>query len=127
MSNTVTGTIQSIGETTQITEKFSKAELILQTNDMYPQVLCLEFGNKSADLLAAFGVGDIVEVDININGREWTNPQGEVKYFTSLSAWKIALAQGLAAPSQPRVQGNIEKRFEDDAIDSMTEDDDLPF
>ena len=41
------------------------------------------------DLLNNFNVGDLVDVDFNLKGRKWTNPQGEVKYFNSLQAWRI--------------------------------------
>jgi hypothetical protein len=34
-------------------------------------------------------VGDEVEVGINLRGREWTSPQGEVKYFNTIQGWKI--------------------------------------
>ena len=32
---------------------------------------------------------DQIEVSFNIRGREWTSPQGEVKYFNTLEAWRI--------------------------------------
>ena len=38
-------------------------------------------------------VGQKVNVYFNLRGREWTNPQGEIKYFNSLDAWKIELVQ----------------------------------
>ena len=36
-----------------------------------------------------FKVGQQVEVFWNLNGKEWTSPAGEVKYFNTLEAWKI--------------------------------------
>ena len=123
--NKVKGTITKIGDAKQITEKFSKVEMIMVTDDTYPQTLCVEWPNDSMTIPQGFKEGDIVEVDINIRGREWTSPQGDVRYFTSLNGWKMSLISG--GESAPKVQGNIEKRFEDDAINSMTEDDDLPF
>ena len=32
----------------------------------------------------------MLEVEINLNGKCWVNPQGEEKYFNSLNAWKIS-------------------------------------
>eukprot|EP01041_Mallomonas_annulata_P030605 gene30605-52780_t len=32
---------------------------------------------------------DQIEVSFNLRGREWTSPQGEVKYFNTLEAWRI--------------------------------------
>ena len=122
--NKVQGTISKIGDAKQITEKFSKLEMVVVTDETYPQTLCVEWPNDSMTIPQGFKEGDIVEVDINIRGREWTSPQGDVRYFTSLNGWKMSLVSGVTAP---KVQGNIDKRFEDDAINSMTEDDDLPF
>jgi len=124
--NKVQGTIKKVGALMQITEKFNKVEMILVTDDTYPQTLCIEWPNESVSKAQQFTEGDVVEIDINIRGREWTNPKdGAVRYFTSLTGWKISSISG-GGPS-PKIQGNIERRFEDDAINSMTEDDDLPF
>ena len=39
------------------------------------------------ELLDKFKVGQEVKVGININGREWTDPQGNVKHFNTIVAW----------------------------------------
>jgi len=52
------------------------------------------------DLLDAYNVGDNVKVDINLRGREWTNPQGEVVYFNTIQGWRIAKSQVEATSSQ---------------------------
>ena len=60
----------------------------------------------------------MVEVFFNLRGREWTNPQGEVKVFNTLDAWKIQpLNAGGAAPT---TAGNAETFVAEG-------DDDLPF
>lgn len=118
--NKVQGTIVKVGPVMQITEKFSKAEMVIQTDDMYPQTLCIEWPNDSAAAIAQYGEGDMVEIDINIRGRVWTNPKdGEDKYFTSLTGWKISAMAGgppQAAPARPAPAASTEE-----------EDDDLPF
>mgnify|MGYP003626204822 CR=1 FL=1 len=132
----VLGTIESLGSKNQITEKFAKQEVIIVTEDKYPQTLCVQFANDNISKLAQFKVNDLVEISINIQGRKWEAPDGVTKYFTSLDGWSIGLAgSGSLTPMSPadlhhkkgKVIGNIERRFEDDAIDSMNEDDDLPF
>jgi hypothetical protein len=30
-----------------------------------------------------------VDVEYNLRGRSWTNPQGEKKYFNTIQGWKI--------------------------------------
>jgi hypothetical protein len=31
-----------------------------------------------------------VNVDFNLHGRAWKNPEGETRYFNTLAVWKIA-------------------------------------
>tara|TARA_R110002126_G_scaffold93089_2_gene220726 strand:+ start:6458 stop:6832 length:375 start_codon:yes stop_codon:yes gene_type:complete len=121
----ITGMIKVIKETERVSEKFSKRNFVVTTNEMYPQDVQMQITQDKCALLDAYKEMDQVVVDINIRGREWINPEGKSIYFVSLEAWKITKTD--ESKKTPKVQGNIEKRFEDEAIDSMTEDDDLPF
>jgi len=70
-------------------EKFKKSELVVTTDEKYPQSILIEFGGDKSDLIDAYKVGDEIEVSINIGGRKWTNPEGIDKYFNSIKGWKI--------------------------------------
>ena len=59
------------------------------------------------ELLDPFEVGQDVEVFFDLRGREWTNPQGEVKYFNSLQAWKLVSEQNTVNPPVPNDQTSI--------------------
>lgn len=83
------GTITKIGEIQTFASGFQKAEMVLTTQEQYPQPIAIEFLKDKIDLLNNFAVGDSATVSINIGGREWTNPQGEVKYFNSITGWRI--------------------------------------
>jgi hypothetical protein len=48
------------------------------------------------DSINSFGVGQEVTVSFNLRGREWTSPQGEVKHFNTLEAWRIEGVAGQA-------------------------------
>lgn len=99
MSNSVKGTIKQIGQ--QVTfGKTQKKSLILTTEDRYPQTLEIEFLNDKINVLQGYDQGEKVEIGINIRGREWTSPKNEVKYFTSLSGWKIDRTVGLTNATQ---------------------------
>ena len=63
--------------------------LITDHDKDYPQHIQLEFHKDKCQLLDNFKVGQEVKVGININGREWTDPQGNVKHFNSIVAWFI--------------------------------------
>jgi hypothetical protein len=123
----VQGTIKLIDETkTYGTNGFRKRELVLTTDEQYPQHLMIEFVQDKTDLLNNFQVGQQVNVSINLRGREWVNPQGETKYFNSIQGWRVEMVQaGEAGGNMPPVPPM--EAFE--PAENLKEEDydDLPF
>tara|TARA_R110002167_G_scaffold261316_11_gene467815 strand:- start:1780 stop:2157 length:378 start_codon:yes stop_codon:yes gene_type:complete len=123
----IEGKIKMVGDTQTFgSNGFRKRELVLTTEEQYPQHIMVEFVQDKTDLLNNFNVGQPVKVSINLRGREWTNPQGEVKYFNSIQGWRIENLQ----TEQP--SGNMPpvppmEAFE--PVDNLNEEDhdDLPF
>ena len=88
------GKIKAIGKMQTFgTNNFKKRELVVTTDEQYPQMIMIEFVQDKTDLLNNYKVGQNVKVSINIRGREWINPQGEAKYFNSLQGWRIESLQ----------------------------------
>jgi uncharacterized protein Veg len=86
----ITGKIKHIGETQTIgTNNFRKRELVVTTDEQYPQHILVEFQQDKCDVLNSYKVGEEVKVSINLRGREWVNPEGETKYFNSIQGWRI--------------------------------------
>lgn len=112
----VTGIIKRISDTQQVSSQFQKRELVLTTQEQYPQHLSIDFVQNNCALLDAFHEGQSVSIDINLRGREWTSPQGEVKYFNTLQGWRIVPAQ----PATPQAAPTA-------APAADPQDDDLPF
>ena len=84
---------------------FRKRELIIVTEEQYPQTISLEFTQGNCELLNGYQPGQVVKVTFDVRGREWTNPQGETKYFNSLVAWRIVNVEAQAqAPVQASTQ-----------------------
>ncbi len=122
------GTVKKIFETQTFASGFQKREMILLTQEQYPQPISIEFLSEKTNLLDSLKEGDNIKVAINIRGREWTNPQGEVKYFNSITGWKLEkVAENTqepvkaSAPTETVAAPSNENPFADD------EDDDLPF
>jgi len=84
-------------DTVAVSEKFSKRTFVIKTDETYPQEIELQLTQDKCNLIDGINLGDELNVSINIMGRSWTNPQGEVKYFNTLQAWKIQ--REAAAPS----------------------------
>lgn len=76
--------IQSFG-----TNGFQKREIVITTEEQYPQYVIFEFTQEKCALLDNFRQGQLVKISFNVRGREWVNPQGETKYFNSLQGWRI--------------------------------------
>ncbi len=96
----VQGKVKLVGETQTFGNNgFRKRELVITTDEQYPQHIMIEFVQDKSELLNNYTVGQDVKVSINLRGREWTNPQGEVKYFNSIQGWRIESLQA-AAPTE---------------------------
>jgi hypothetical protein len=90
------GTIKTIKDTVQVSEKFSKREFVVNdSSSMYPQDILFQSVQDKCSMLNEYSEGDNVEVSFNLRGREWISPQGEVKYFNTLDAWKIEKASAM--------------------------------
>jgi hypothetical protein len=126
----LTGTVKVVNQTVQISEKFSKREFVVTENSsMYPQDIMFQATQDKCALLDSVQVNDQVEVSFNLRGREWTSPQGEVKYFNTLEAWRIekmgagaGMPQG--GPSAMNLDANSVTQTQSN---TESADDDLPF
>lgn len=83
---------------------FEKRDLVIVTEEQYPQTIIIQFTQQRCDLLDSLQVGQNVKVYINIRGREWTNQQGEIKYFNTIEGWKIEVIQTTNVAYQQPVQ-----------------------
>ena len=123
----VQGRVKMVGETQTFGNNgFRKREIVVTTDEQYPQHIMVEFVQDKTELLNSYKEGQQVKISINLRGREWVNPQGETKYFNSIQGWRIealqAEASGGAMPPVPPADA-----FEP-AGDLKEEDaDDLPF
>jgi uncharacterized protein Veg len=126
MNMEVQGKVKMIGETQTFgSNGFRKREVVVTTEEQYPQHIMVEFVQDKTDLLNNYQVGNNVKISINLRGREWVNPQGETKYFNSIQGWRIEnIDQSVSNNMPPMPPADA---FEP-ANDLNEEDhDDLPF
>lgn len=122
----VTGKIKVISAEQQISASFKKRELVVTTDEQYPQSIMIEFTQDKTDLLNNCSIGETVKVSINLGGREWVNPQGETKYFNSIKGWRIEKLANETPQSQvPPMPAAA--AFEPASNFTEEEHDDLPF
>lgn len=122
----LTGTIKKIGDTQTFASGFLKREIVLLTDEQYPQPINIEFLSDKRDIVDYHKEGAKVKIHINIRGREWTSPQGEVKYFNSILGWRIESLAGEPTNTE-RLKENEPTKANDKNVFAEDEDDDLPF
>lgn len=103
MSNQITGRLAWVGQTVQIQSKaggnpFLKREFLLDATpyDMwtgersgYENIVPLEVSGDKCAELDKFRVGDVITVSFVLQGREWTNQDGQVKRMVSVRCYKL--------------------------------------
>jgi hypothetical protein len=123
----VSGKIKLINDTQEFGKSgFKKRETVIVTQEQYPQPLMVEFVQDKTSLLDSFSPGDMVTIQINLRGREWTSPQGETKYFNSIQGWRIEKVKDQAKEEFSK----NEAPSDDDLVPGNADDDldgDLPF
>jgi hypothetical protein len=88
----IKGKLKEVGQPVRVTEKFTKAEIIIETdpsNQKYPNPILIEFTQDNCDCVTDLKVGQEVTVNCVLNGREWVNPEGISKYFNSVKGLSI--------------------------------------
>lgn len=110
----VKGKIKSVGNTENKSAKFSVRTFVLELEGKYPELVEFQLVNNNTVLIDPFSVGDEIEVDFNLKGREYNG-----RVYNSLQAWKIA---GEAKPkNEPTPKAEVPQG------ESKNSEDDLPF
>ena len=120
----VSGRLKHIYETQTLgSNGFRKREVVIETDEQYPQTILVEFVQDKVDVLNQYAEGQSVKISINLKGREWINPQGEAKYFNSIQGWRM---ESLGTPNQRQhPPANVPPVAPVSEMDE--EEDDLPF
>jgi hypothetical protein len=118
----VTGKIKMIDTTKEVgTSGFKKRDVVVTTDEQFPQDILVQFVQDKCDVLNGFKVGESVTIGINLRGREWTNPQGELVYFNTIQGWNIKKdtdginAKAIPNASEFELAGSASATPEDDS------------
>ena len=87
----ITGTLKIKKDTQVVSEQFSKREFVLTVVDgAFSNDILIQLTKDKVTLINDINIGDMLEVEVNLKGKEWTSPSGEVKYFNSIEGWKVS-------------------------------------
>ena len=121
----ISGKIKWIDEVrTYGSNGFRKKELVITTQEQYPQNILIEFTQEKCELLDKYEIDDNIKIGINIRGREWINPEGQTKYFNSIQGWRI---EKIEIPDIENKPESFTTNTEPPSQDVNEEEDDLPF
>lgn len=130
----IKGAVVKVFPKKQVSDKFALREFVISTKGKYPQEILLQVTQERCELLDNFAEGEEVQAFINLKGRSWTNPEGVVRYFNSIEAWKVSneSAQSFESysdHSEKYDKGGIESNFTQDAVNTIQSqaDEGLPF
>ncbi len=117
----VTGKIHNVGALRTVSEKFKSKDVVLLTEDKFPQYITIQFTQEKTNMISEENIGENVEVSINLRGRKWESPQGEIKYFNTIEGWQINAVQSA-------VENKGREALKETIIhESNFDNDDLPF
>lgn len=121
----IEGKLYSKAETKQVSASFKKREFVIEyaENPIYPEFIKLEVSQDKCALIDPLQVGDWLQVEFNLRGRKWTNPEGEEVIFNQLNAWRINKGVQPVVPEIP-VTENAPNNQMQNIVDPG---DDLPF
>ncbi len=133
----IKGKLVDIFDTTRVSDKFQKREFVVEyaENPSYPEYIKFELIQDKCDLLDNFKVNQAIQVHFNLKGRKWTDPQGSVKYFNTLQAWKLQGADAdnsggsasIGTDYPQNTSGDLSQQKEPEWLSSDQSEDDLPF
>ncbi|RIU86060.1 DUF3127 domain-containing protein [Candidatus Karelsulcia muelleri] len=89
LSLEIKGLVKKLFDVQSFKNGFQKREILLLTEEQYPQKLIIEFIQEKVKELDSIEVGDRIKVFINLKGRKWISSNGAEKYFNSIQGWKI--------------------------------------
>jgi hypothetical protein len=96
----IAGKIKIINPTKQVSDTFKKRELVVTTEEQYPQHILIDFIQDKCSVLDSYNVGENVIVSINVRGKEHTTKDGQIKYFNQLQGWKIERTDSAVPPQK---------------------------
>jgi ABC-type antimicrobial peptide transport system ATPase subunit len=98
----IKGTIKKIHPTETVgASGFQKRKVWVEvdSDSKYPQTIEIEFQGDKTSLADNLSAGQVVDLSINLKGREWTNDKQETKVFNTIVAWKVQVEGGQSQPN----------------------------
>ena len=113
MSTVVEGKVILVGNLETFPSGFQKQNLVVETEDQYPQPISIEFFKDKTSLLDNIKLGDKVSVSYKLQGRKWESPTGDVKFFNTINGWRIEKKEQTVFQEAKQTKKKEENPFDD--------------
>lgn len=90
----IVGAVHLKTDKQQVSEKFAKRELVVDTGGTYPQLIPVTFTQDRCSLIDDIQQGQRVSIECSVRGREYNG-----KYYCSIEGWRV----NTTAAQQPEV------------------------
>lgn len=121
----LSGKIKVIDSTIEVgTSGFRKRDVVITTDEQFPQEIQVQFVKDLCDVLDGYKVGTNVTIGINLRGRMWTNKDGKEVYFNTIQGWNIKVNDTSKQSPEYKIDNPT---YAPAQVLNEAEPDDLPF
>ena len=102
---TIRGQVYKVDEVREYgANNFRKHEVVIKTgDDKWANTIPVEFIKDGIDKSTSLAVGQEVEIECRLNGREWQGKDGTTKFFVSVQGMDISHLEGEGNHVDPRL------------------------
>lgn len=102
---TIRGTVHKVDEVREYgSNGFRKHEVVIKTgNEKWPNTIPVEFIKDGIEKSTSLAVGQEVEIECRLNGREWEGKDGNVRFFVSVQGMEISFLNSGSEGVDPRL------------------------
>lgn len=86
----IQATVKRVEETKTVGNNgFEMRNIVVTTDEQYPQTLSIQFVQGKVNLLDDVAPGNKVKINFELRGREVTRDNGELQVYNTIQGWKI--------------------------------------
>lgn len=86
------GKLIQVSKTIKINDKFSYRQFVVELDRQWNKEIMLQLNNDNIDLIDKVSIGDLIEIQFDINCKEYTDKNNQTRWFTNLICKELRVA-----------------------------------
>ena len=86
------GKLIQVSKTIKINDKFSYRQFVVELDRQWNKEVMLQLNNDNIDLIDKVSIGDLIEIQFDINCKEYTDKNNQTRWFTNLICKELRVA-----------------------------------